>query len=224
MLTIDKYAYQNRLIDWSPRLKGLLWLIGIVLAFQPIQLIKIALIIGVAGWTLYVARMSFHQYIKWFYAILPFILLSIIGIIFTMSSDPHAIYYPVRLFGNYFGVSVAMLPKGLQLGLQVFAAVICTYWFALTTPFQQIIITLKAIHLPKLLIEETMLMYRFIFIFIDAFEQIYRAQKLRLGYSTFRLSLHSAGILAKMLFEQVIVNYEAMVHALDAKLYTGEFK
>lgn len=67
-------------------------------------------------------------------------------------------------------------------------------------------------------------MYRFIFIFIDAFEQIYRAQKLRLGYRNFRLAMRSSAILAKMLFEQVFVNYEQMVHALDAKLYDGEFK
>ena len=35
--------------------------------------------------------------------------------------------------------------------------------------------------------------------------------------------IHSSGILAKMLFEQVIINYEMMTKALDAKLYDGEF-
>ncbi|MDH5105158.1 cobalt ECF transporter T component CbiQ [Lentilactobacillus diolivorans] len=224
MLSIDKYAYSNRILTWRPQIKGLIWLLGIVLAFQPILWIKGALIVVAVGHTLYAAHLSVHQYLKWFYAILPFILLSIIGIIFTMSTNKQIIYYPIRLFGYYFGVSKTMLPVGLHLGVQVFAAVVCTYWFALTTPFQQIIITLKSCHLPNLMIEEIMLMYRFIFIFIEAFEQIYRAQKLRFGYKNFRLSLHSSAILAKMLFEQVMVNYEHMVHALDAKLYDGEFK
>ena len=68
-----------------------------------------------------------------------------------------------------------------------------------------------------------MLMYRFIFIFIAACEQIYRAQKLRFGYDSMRLMIQSSGILAKMLFEQVLANYEMMTKALDAKLYDGEF-
>lgn len=224
MLSIDKYAYSNRFVGWSPNMKGLLWLLGMVVASQPFQPLKGVAIIFVAAATMYATHMSFKKYMIWFYAILPFLLLSIIGIIFTMGNTKAGIYYPVPLFGHYFGISIAMLPKGLRLGLQVLTAVVCTYWFALTTPFQQIIKLLKAVHLPKLMIEETMLMYRFIFIFIDAFEQIYRAQKLRLGYRNFRLAMRSSAILAKMLFEQVFVNYEQMVHALDAKLYDGEFK
>ena len=35
--------------------------------------------------------------------------------------------------------------------------------------------------------------------------------------------IHSSGILAKMLFEQVIINYQMMTKALDAKLYNGDF-
>jgi len=116
-----------------------------------------------------------------------------------------------------------MLPRGIAVAVQAGTAIVCTYWFALTTPFQQIIGFLKWTHLPNILIEETMLMYRFIFIFIEAFEQIYQAQKLRFGYDNLHLMVHSSGILAKMLFEQVMVNYEQMVYALDAKLYQGEF-
>ncbi len=224
MLVIDKYAYSNRIVKWSPKIKGLLWLLGIILAFQPIILIKIVVLAVVIWHTLYATKMSVRVYLHWLYAILPFLLLSVIGIVFTMSPKASQIYYPIHLFGSYFGVSKVMLPRGLRLGVQVLTAVVCTYWFALTTPFQQIILMLKAVHMPALMIEETMLMYRFIFIFIEACEQIYRAQKLRLGYRTFRLSIHSAGILVKMLFQQVMTDYQQMVYALDAKLYNGEFK
>lgn len=143
MLVIDKYAYSNRIVKWSPKLKGLLWLLGIVLAFQPIIPIKLVLIVVVVWHTLYATKMSGRVYLHWFYAILPFLLLSIIGIVFTMAPKASQIYYPIHMFGNYFGVSKVMLPKGLRLGVQVSTAVVCTYWFALTTPFQQIILTLK---------------------------------------------------------------------------------
>lgn len=224
MLVIDKYAYTNRIVNWSPKIKGLVWLMCMVIAFQPIVWLKAILIVAVAADTIFVTKVSLHRYLKWFYVILPFLLLSIIGIVFTMSASKTQLYFPIHLFGNYFGVSKAMLPKGLLLGVQVLAAVVSTYWFALTTPFRQILDLLVSLHLSNLIIEETMLMYRFIFIFIDSFEEIHRAQKLRFGYRNIRTSLHSLSNLVKMLFEQIMVNYEAMTHALDAKLYDGEFK
>ncbi|GAY73647.1 cobalt ECF transporter T component CbiQ [Lentilactobacillus kosonis] len=223
MMVIDKYAYSNRLVNWSPKTKGLLWLLIMVGAFQPVIWFKCVLVVVTAWYTMYVTKVGFSRYIKWFYALLPFLLLSIIGIVFTMSAERASIYFPIHIFGHYFGVSKVMLPEGLKLGIRVLTAVVGTYWFALTTPFQQIIELLVSLRLPKLLIEETMLMYRFIFIFIDSFEQIYRAQKLRFGYRNFKVSLRSSGILVKMLFEQIIINYQAMVHALDAKLYNGDF-
>lgn len=131
--------------------------------------------------------------------------------------------WPLKIGSVYIGVAKVMMPKAGQMALQCMTAIVCTYWFALTTPFIQILQVLKAVRFPRVMIEVTMLMYRFIFIFIDAFEQIHRAQKLRFGYDSVNLMIHSSGILAKMLFEQVIVNYEMMTKALDAKLYDGDF-
>lgn len=139
-----------------------------------------------------------------------------------MAPTKNQLHWPIHRFGNYFGVSQPMLPKGLRMGVQVLAAVVGTYWFALTTPFRQIMDLLVSLHVFNLIIEETMLMYRFIF--IDTFKEIHRAQKLRFGYQNFRMILHSLSILLKILFAQIMINYEVMTHALDAKLYDGEFK
>ncbi|MBA1394099.1 cobalt ECF transporter T component CbiQ, partial [Lactobacillus sp. XV13L] len=213
----------NRIFNWSPNIKALLWLMGMVLSFQPLLWIKPVVIITVSVITMYLTKVSLHRYLKWFYAIIPFLLLSIAGIIFTVDSKPSTLVWYFKLFSVYAGISRAMLPIAWHVALQALTAIVCTYWFALTTPFTQIIKCLKKIHLPNVMIELTMLMYRFIFIFIEAFEKIYRAQKLRFGYDSFTLMIHSSGILAKMLFEQVIINYQMMVNALDAKLYDGDF-
>ncbi|MCF6165846.1 Transmembrane component CbiQ of energizing module of cobalt ECF transporter [Furfurilactobacillus rossiae] len=223
MLTIDKYAYNNEIATWSPSVKGLLWLVGMIIAFQPILLLKIVFLPIAVIYTLHVVHVTFHQYLKWFYAVIPFIALSIIGIAFTMSPSPKNVYGAIHLFGNYFGLAKSMMPMTLELSFRIITAIVCTYWFALTTPFQQIILLFKHLHFPSLLIEETLLMYRFIFIFVDSFEQIYRAQELRFGYASLGLSVHSAAILGKMLFEQVIINYQKMTYALDAKIFQGEF-
>lgn len=223
MLSIDKYAYENRIVNWSPKLKVLLWLGGIILAFQPIQWLKLAVLVVVATITIYVTKVSFRRYLSWFYAIIPFVLLSVIGIVVTVSPQRSALIWPIKFVSVYIGMAKVMMPKAGQMALQCMTAIVCTYWFALTTPFIQILQVLKAARFPRVMIEVTMLMYRFIFIFVDAFDQIHRAQKLRFGYDSFGLMIHSSGILAKMLFEQVIINYEMMTKALDAKLYDGEF-
>lgn len=223
MLSIDKYAYENRIVNWSPRLKALLWLGGIILAFQPLQWLKAVVLVLVAVLTIYVTRVSVKRYLRWFYAIIPFVLLSIIGIVVTVSAQRASLIWPIKLGSVYLGLAKVMMPQASRVALQCMTAIVCTYWFALTTPFTQILQVLKAIHMPRVMIEVTMLMYRFIFIFVDAFEQIHQAQKLRFGYDSFGLMIHSSGVLAKMLFEQVIVNYEMMTKALDAKLYDGEF-
>lgn len=223
MLSVDKYAYENRIVSWSPKLKALLWLIGVILAFQPIQWLKVVILVAVAISTVYVTKISFKRYISWFYAIFPFIILSIIGIVITVSAHKLSLIWPIRIGSVYVGIAKVMIPKASRMALQCMTAIVCTYWFALTTPFIQILQVLKAAKFPRVMIEVTMLMYRFIFIFVDAFEQIHRAQKLRFGYDSFSLMVRSSGILAKMLFEQVIVNYEMMTKALDAKLYNGDF-
>lgn len=223
MLSIDKYAYENRIVNWSPKLKGLLWFIGIVLAFQPLQWVKAIVLVVVAALTIYVTKVSLKRYLSWFYAIIPFVLLSIIGIVVTVTTKKASLIGPIKIGGFYLGIARVMVPRAERMALQCMTAIVCTYGFALTTPFIQILQVLKAIRLPRAMIEVTMLMYRFIFIFIDVFEQIHRAQKLRFGYDSFPLMVRSSGILAKMLFEQVIINYEMMTKALDAKLYDGEF-
>ena len=91
MLSIDKYAYENRIVNWSPKLKALLWLGGIILAFQPIQWLKLAVLVVVAAITIYVTKVSFRRYLSWFYAIIPFVLLSIIGIVVTVSPQRSAL-------------------------------------------------------------------------------------------------------------------------------------
>lgn len=224
MLSIDKYAYSNRWAEWSPLTKAGIWLGLMILAFQPLLWLKFSMLICVAIITVRITQVSWRQYVKWFYAILPFLFLSILGIIFTVSQQKQDLLIACHWGQTYFGLSKTMLPVGAKIGIQAFSAIVGTYWFALSTPFTQIISLLHRLHLPDNLIEITMLMYRFIFIFIESCEQIYHAQKLRFGYDTIGLTLHSSGILAQMLFQQVIVNYRKMELALAAKLYDGEFR
>ncbi|AKP66220.1 cobalt ECF transporter T component CbiQ [Companilactobacillus ginsenosidimutans] len=223
MLVIDKYAYENRIATYNAWWKILVFIIGLVGAFQPIIWLKFLTMLVISTITIYVTEVSVHRYLKWFYPILPFLILSIIGIVVTVAAKQSVMFWSIPVGSSYLGISKVTLHQGLVLGVQALTAIVCTYFLALTTPFQQLMKVLLQLHLPKLFVEQTMLIYRFIFIFLDECMRIFHAQQLRLGYSGFKNSLESVSILLKMLFMQVMIKYEAMQNSLEMKLFNGDF-
>lgn len=82
---------------------------------------------------------------------------------------------------------------------------------------------MKRIFIPKVLIELMILIYRFIFIFLEEATAIRKAQSLRFGYHGIKNSYRSFGMLVNTLFNRVMKRYNEMVVTLDVKLYQGEF-
>ena len=67
------------------------------------------------------------------------------------------------------------------------------------------------------------LIYRFIFIFIEEAEEIYKSQQLKFGYTNLKTSYNSMSLLIKTLFFRMMRRYEDMSISLDIKLYDGKF-
>ena len=68
-----------------------------------------------------------------------------------------------------------------------------------------------------------MLIYRFIFIFLEELIDIKKSQELRFGYINLKTSYKSIGILGSLLFKRLIKKYEDMSISLDVKPYDGKF-
>jgi cobalt/nickel transport system permease protein len=68
-----------------------------------------------------------------------------------------------------------------------------------------------------------MIIYRTIFILIDQVIQIYHAQVMRLGYSTYRESLRSFATLCGAAFIASWDAGEDLIRAMDARCYDGKF-
>ena len=82
---------------------------------------------------------------------------------------------------------------------------------------------MKKAQFPALLIELTMLMYRFIFIFADEFLIIKRAQDMRFGFKGLKNSYQSLGVLIKILFFQTFDRFNKMILSLEMKFFDGDF-
>lgn len=223
MLIIDKLAYQNR---WSQRsASGKLLGYGVMLgvAFAApwwFQLVESGLIMILSC---YLLQVTFRQYLRWLLVPLLFLFASLPGILLSWSPVMQELVWSVPLGSGWLGIAPASLHLAGATFCRSLAAVVATYWFVLTTPFQQQIRLLQRGRLPAVLIEHMVLTYRFIFILLEEAATIRQAQSLRFGYSSLRTSYHSLSMLVGLLLQRVFIRYRQMEIALDIKLFQGDF-
>ncbi len=151
-----------------------------------------------------------------------FLLMSILGVVVVFNS-PDALYsFP--FFSMTIGVSRASLELAHLLFWRVAGSISALYFLILTTPMNQILRLFKKIHLPKVLIELMILVYRSIFIFLEAFQYMREFQTLRFGYEGRRSGFLSLGLMVRSLFAHIFIKHREMSIALELKGYDGEFK
>lgn len=179
--------------------------------------------ICIAGSTIYATKVSIARYLKWLLIPLPFLFLSFLTILLTGGKTPESLLWSIRLMDMYIGINSHSIEVAFQLFFRSFGCLMCTYFYALTVPFQQILQVLKACHLPDVLIEITMLMYRFIFILLEEVTTVHQAQVMRFGHYGLRNTYHSLGLLLRLVFVQTFARYQQMATALEMKGFQGEF-
>jgi len=125
-----------------------------------------------------------------------------------------SLLFNISLFGLNIGVMREGVLHGALIGTRVLGAVSVLLLLSSTTRAHQIFHVLRWLGVPKGWVEVGMLMYRYIFMLLDQASDVMDAQRVRLGYSTFRRSLSSAGVLAgtviQVAMDQGIRTYEAM--------------
>jgi len=96
-------------------------------------------------------------------------------------------------------------------------------FIALTTPLIDLFIVMKQCRIPEAIVDLTMIIYRSIFMVMDQLVQTYRAQLMRLGYSSLRESIQSFATLCGSVFISSWDAAEDFIRAMDARCYSGKF-
>jgi len=174
------------------------------------------------GAILFLARVDTKTYGELFILPLGFALMSVAGII--LISGGHEIFWRWDILP---GFSLSITRESINQGIFVFCRVIggmsALCFIALTTPMTDIFRVFRQCRVPEVVIDLMMIIYRTIFILIDQVMQIYQAQVMRLGYSTYKESIHSFASLCGAAF---IASWDAgddLVRAMDARCYDGKF-
>lgn len=223
MTGFDRLSYQSRWLQVAPERKFLLWLLLMALAFTlPAwgQALTLALTAALTCWLL---RVSFWRWCRWMALPFGFLLVGVLTIVFCVSRDPQMLLASIRLGAFSIGISAQGLAVAGETFWRSLAAMAATLWLVLNLPFPQLIILLKRGRVPRLLTEQILLTWRFIFILLDEAMAIHRAQTLRFGYGSVPQGYRSLAMLVGLLFTRVLLRYQQMSTALDIKLYQGDF-
>ncbi|MDD1680729.1 MAG: cobalt ECF transporter T component CbiQ [Methanoregula sp.] len=171
---------------------------------------------------LFLARVNVWTYAELFILPLWFAGMSIAGII--LISGGSGVFWQWTILPDF---SFSVTRESLNLGIFVFCRVIggmsALIFISLTTPITDIFVAFRQCRVPEAVIDLMMIIYRTIFILMDQVFQIYQAQIMRLGYSSYRESIQSFAMLCGAAF---IASWDAgndLVQAMDARCYDGKF-
>ena len=225
MLSIDTYAYTNRLKKAHPVEKTLFALItlGLCLAFEEMDLylfvVSSMTLITVAG-----AGIPVRFYLKALAIPLPFILMGVLTVIIDVSRNPAGFDYHLQLFSLFFGVTQKSISDGQIILFRTYSCVSCLYFLSLTTPIIDIAWVMRKIKIPAVFVEILSIIYRFIFELLDTALLIKTSQESRLGYADLKKAYRSLGLLISNVFSKSFQNYKDLSMAMASRLYQGDFR
>lgn len=217
---IDRSAYANELAKWSPVTKAFFALSVLVLCVTA-QSIIVPIIISVICTVLILglAKVKPHLYADLLvYPTIMVILSSIIIALFFGGGDPLVeIPSPWIVWSIY--------KSGVEMGINTFfrveGALSSLFFLVLTTPITDLCLILRRIHVPKVLVEMSLLIYRYIFVFLEISAKMTTAQKLRLGGTGWLKRIRDLSLLASNLFIRTLEQGERTFVAMNARGYDG---
>ncbi len=218
---LDDYAlmsplrYRNNWLKLSIVTFGILSGVSSTSPFTPLL---IALCMGFA--TVHFGKIPLGFYLKLLAVPAGFVLTSAVIIAFFFGSGDILFSFDV------LGYTLAVKTGGLDMALLVLSRTLggmsCMFFLSLTTPMVELFSVLKATRFPDSFIEISMMMYRYIFVFLEVAMGIKYAQTVRLGYRDFRTSFRSLAMLGTNLFIRSWEQGEKLYVSMNSRCYDGK--
>jgi cobalt/nickel transport system permease protein len=219
--TLDSYAHYNDLKDMNTFFKvifAITTMLVSLISTSPVVPVLIALFISFL--IVFQAKIPWKFYLK--FLSVPFLFGLITFIFMSLFFGGGAHILDLGIF------NLAVTEDGFNLGLLTFSRVLagftCMAFLALTIPMTELFSELERLKIPQIVLELAMLMYRYIFIFLDEGLNMYHAQETRLGYSSLPKSFKSMGMLGSNLFIRTWVKGEQAHIAMESRCYNGSLK
>jgi len=222
---IDQHAHHNRIRSLDPAYKvGLaLTVLLLCLVFNKpwVGLMAVGWMYLLAVWLAGLGWLTFGRVIL---VEGTFMILTTIGVVLSVSlTDPRNISpWALRLGLLWFSSSPDSLYQGITLVTRALGAASAMNFLALTTPLVDMLELFRRWHLPVILVDIMVIIYRFIFVLLESLNRMYMAQDSRLGYHTsYWRAMNSAALLGSHLFIDAFQRSRRLQVALESRGYEG---
>jgi len=220
---VDRSAYTNALAENSPVTKTFFALSALILCVSALSarafIVPIILFIICTTLTLGLAKVKPHLYLNMFIYPTFMIILSciFIALFFGVGEPLTQITLPWTIWTIHkSGISMA-----LNIFFSVMGSLSCLFFLVLTTSITDLSLLLRRVHVPTVLVELAILIYRYIFMFMEISHTMTTAQKLRLGGTGWMKKIREVSLLAGNLFIRTLEQGERTFVAMNARGYDG---
>ncbi len=220
---IDSFAYTNQLAKTSPTTKILFAASMLVLSvLSPSPVVPITVFIIALILILAVAQIPLRFYLDLLIYPLIFAALSCIFVALFFGNGAPLVqvqfpWFTWTIYNNGITIAVATF-------FRVLGGVSALFFLVLTTTMNDLFLSLRKIYVPKVLIEISLLIYRYIFVFMEDASKMTTAQKLRLGQTGYFKRIRQTSLLAANLFIRTLEQGERTFIAMNARGYDGNIR
>lgn len=223
-LAMDVYARRSRFAEWNAAVKvtGCLGLL-VISVLQPAAPAPLVLAVVMAMLTM-AGGQRLHNYLALLSLPMIFLLLSGLAILWDFAPAAGGVWcFPLP--GAQWLVLTVEAQETARLVLsRAVGAVSCLYFLSLSTTMPEILGVLRRAHIPSLVIELALLIYRYIFVLLATWREMQNAAASRLGYDGLRQSIHTTGAVYGNLLSRSFRRASASFDAMESRCYTGEIR
>jgi cobalt/nickel transport system permease protein len=160
-----------------------------------------------------------HDYLSVLTLPLVFLLLGALAILWGFGSE-HIGVVNVPLFGGYLLLTTATQATARLVLARALGAVSCLFFLSLSTPMTEILAVLEGAHVPGVLIDLAVLIYRYIFLMLDTYQDMRSGAESRLGFVGFRGSLRTTGLVYGGLLGRSFRRAGDCLAAMESRCYS----
>ncbi len=224
---IDTLSYNSRFYSLSPLWKCGFAALMFLLSYFAHPIVQILIALWMLYWTIKHAQTPLRYYLILFGISSLFLISSLPALLLeigrTGSLREAAISYEIVAGTDYtLYVTQAGLYQAATLATRIAACVTCLFFVIFTTPVPQLLQVMQRLRIPSLVIEITLIMYRFVFLLEETAAEMMVAQRARGGYVSFSGKLRDVAMLTVRLFIKTMHRYRGLSHGLIARGFTDD--
>lgn len=222
MLMLDALAVHSGLLGVSPAIKAGFSIAALILCVSAGD-IAVGITVAVSMMLLmgFLGNVSFRQILSLLR--IPLLFLTVSCGVVLLEWLPEAVGLWYLPFGQHFlCITPQSLPRAATLFFQAMGAVCCLYFLSTSTPMPQLIAVLRRCHVPELIIELMYLIYRYLFVLLDAQHTLTISAASRLGYNGIKRSVSTAGRISGALLASSFRRSRQCFDAMESRGYDGK--